>query len=122
MRPEITLTDPLTGEAFVPQRSNQIYKSRKTQVIFNNQKASTIRKEKKSVDRSLYLNFIIVRELMRNKKEETFPKDYLHGKGLNYDCFTGYLKFEGKYRHCIYNYIIVPDEVNNNLIKIIKNG
>ena len=59
--------DPLTGEEFVPKRSNQKFASRENQIRYNNLKAKEIRQAKSKTRKISFkknlLNFFIKENL-----------------------------------------------------------
>jgi len=82
-------TDPLTGEQFIPRRSNQIFKSRANQVKYNNEKAKKVRKVISPTQSAFRRNYQILRRIMQTKKPPIVTRDYLEGAGFDFDGFTG---------------------------------
>lgn len=110
--------DPLTNEAFTPSRANMRFASKENRIKYHNNKANELRHTASAVNKPLHTNLRILNELMVNKKEATFHKQFLIGKGVNFSYFTSYVVLEGKSNFAMYNYIIIKEL---NQIKIIKN-
>ena len=115
---KVELKDPLTNKLFIPKRYNQRFSCRENQIKFNNLKAKRIREKTSFVNKPLQKNFKILEELLTNKKENTFHKEYLLGKGFSFEVNTGINTIDKKDCFAIYNYFIIP--INNDTIKIIK--
>ena len=112
------IKDALTNELFIPKRYNQRFSCRENQIKFNNLKAKKLREKTSFVNKPLQKNFKILEELLTNKKENTFHKEFLLGKGFSFEVNTGINTFDKKDCFSIYNYSIIP--INNDTIKIIK--
>lgn len=112
-------TDPLTGVKFFPKRINQRFISPDNRIKFNNDKANKFRHSLSYVNKPLNKNIRILNELMQNKRQATFHKQFLIGKGLNFGVHTHYETYEEKSQIAIYQFIIL--RVDNEQIKIIKN-
>lgn len=111
------VTDALTKQQFEPTRSNQRFQYPKNRIRFHNLKAQAIRKEKRFIDKPLSQNYKILTELLTGKKEATFHKQFLLGKGYNFAVKTHYENYEGKNWNAVYNYIIIPSD--NDTVKVI---
>jgi hypothetical protein len=110
--------DPITGELFTPHRLNQIYINSKTRIKFNNLKARSIRNEIAYINKPLLKNLTIVKELLKEKTEGEYHKQFLIGKGYSFGVHTHVIKFEDKSHFALYNFIIIP--LASDAIKIIK--
>ena len=114
----MTRKDLLTGEEFLAQRINQKFVKADNRVKYYNNKANQLRYKNAWVDKPLHKSICLLNELLGDKKEATFHKQYLLGRGLSFGVFTHFEYYEGKLYNAIYNFIIIPME--NEQIKIIK--
>lgn len=112
--------DPLTGEAFVPRRTNQRFASRRNQIHYNNLKAGEKRKAKAQLDRLLDKNRTILKTVLVDKKEVILSKDYLLGAGFHFGALTHNVKVGEATFHCIYDFSYTRHE--NNKYKIVRNA
>ncbi|ANE53146.1 hypothetical protein [Flavisolibacter tropicus] len=103
-------TDLLTGEKFLAKRRNQRFSSASNRIKYHNNRASQLRLEKSSINRPLHVNYNILSELMKGKKEAIFHKQYLLGKGFDFGVSTHIDTYNGNRYHATYCYIIVPCE------------
>jgi hypothetical protein len=110
-------TDALTKQQFEPSRSNQRFQYPENRIRFHNLKAQAIRKEKRFIDKPLSQNYKILTDIMNGKKEGAFHRQFLLGKGFDFNVKTHYEFYNEKNWNAIYNYIIVP--CTNDIIKII---
>src|SRR6478672_1267404 len=110
--------DLLTGEEFTPSRKNQKFANAENRIIYYNNKANQLRQSVSFVNKPLHENLKILNELLADKKEATFHKQFLAGKGLSFKVHTHYEKHEGKTVFAVYQYIIIS--LDNDQIKIIK--
>lgn len=111
--------DLLTGEAFVPQRINQVFAKSENRIAFHNKKANDLRHSAAFINKPLHVNLRILNELMKGKKERTFHKQYLLGKGFSFSVFNHVNFYEGKNYYAIYEYTVM--NLGKDQIKIIKN-
>ena len=111
--------DLLTGETFVPQRINQRFVCPENRIIYYNDKANKIRHHLSVINKPLLAQWRILTELLSGKPEAVFNKQFLLGKGISFELFTNYDKYDGKTVNAIYEYIII--KLNDEQIKIIKN-
>jgi hypothetical protein len=112
--------DPLTGETFLPERTNQLFASRYNQVRYNNMKAAKKRKAKAHLDRILDNNRRILKTLLGDMQENVFSRDYLLGAGFDFNCQTHNGKIGGMLYNFIYEYAYI--RLENNQYKIIYHG
>ncbi len=111
-------TDLLTGEEFNSMRINQKFSNPRNRIKYYNNKASKLRHSNAWVDKPLHKNLSILNEIMLDKKEEIFHKQYLLGKGLTFKINTHFEEYDGKQRNAVYQYIIIP--LPEDKIKIHK--
>jgi len=111
--------DLLTGDNFKPKRTNQKFKCAENRIKFNNRKAKDRREKMNFINKPLKDSFLILNELMKNKKEEVFHKEFLKGKGISFKIFTHYQLIDGKSYPSIYDYTLINLESNH--IKVLKN-
>jgi hypothetical protein len=110
--------DLLTQEEFVPKRINQKFATSKNRIRYYNNKANQYRHSVDYLSKPLHANIKILNELMKGKKEETFHKEFLLGKGFNIGIHTHFEAYEGKNHFAIHNYILIS--ISNNQVKIIN--
>ncbi|MCA0131759.1 hypothetical protein [Winogradskyella alexanderae] len=120
MKEEImkTAIDPLTGEEFVPKRSNQKFASRKNQIRYNNLKAAEERQAKAKTRKILDSNRKVLQWVTGPNDEVERSMDFLKGAGLNFQYFTHKIKIQGVTWTCIDDYAFAL--INKNTFKIIK--
>lgn len=111
-------TDLLTGEKFEALRINQKFAKPSNRIKYYNQKANQLRHSVAYVNKPLHTNVRILKELMVEKKEEIFHKQFLIGKGFSFGVHTHYAEHNKKVHAAIYHYIIIA--VENEQIKIVK--
>jgi len=112
--------DKLTNETFQPRRNHQIFARAENRIKYHNNKANKLRKEKAFVDRPLHRNIKILNEIMSDKKEAIFHKEFMRGKGFNFAVFTHYEILNNIKYQAIYQYIVIAH--TDNKIKIINYG
>jgi hypothetical protein len=110
--------DLLTQEEFMPKRINQKFATSKNRIRYYNNKANQYRHSVAYISKPLHTNIKILNELMKGKKEETFHKQFLFGKGYTIGINTHFEEYEGKAHFAIHNYILIS--LSNNQMKIIK--
>jgi hypothetical protein len=106
-----------TGEGFNPTRANQKFASTKNRINYHNAKLKKVRDARASIDNKLHKNYHILLELMKDKTNGSFHKQFLKGKGYSFNVLTHYEEYKDKNRHAIYDFIII-EEVNG--IRIIR--
>lgn len=115
-----TATDPLTGEVFYKQRSNQKFASRENQIRYNNKIAEEKRRIKASIDKKLDKNRTILKNILRNQTEVIKSIDFLHGAGFDFFIHThNYIKGQQKFS-CVYEFAF--GIVEKGKIKIFRYG
>lgn len=111
-------TDPLTGQEFVPKRSNQKFASRENQIRYNNLKAKEIRKAKSKTRKILDTNIKVLQIVLGPFSEIVRSYDYLLGAGLNFGFNTHTMKIDGNTWTCIDDHAYAL--IDTNTFKIIK--
>lgn len=111
--------DLLTGEAFVPQRINQVFANSANRIAYHNMKANQLRHSAAFINKPLHINLRILNELMKSRREKTFHKQFLMGKGFSFAVHNHVNNYEGKNHYAVYQYTLV--NLGNEQIKIIKN-
>jgi hypothetical protein len=111
-------TDPLTGQEFVPKRSNQKFASRENQIRYNNLKAKEIRQAKARTRKTLDTNRKVLQIVLGPYNEIIRSYDYLLGAGLNFGFNTHTMKMDGIIWTCIDDYAYAL--IDANTFKIIK--
>jgi len=111
--------DLLTGEAFVPQRINQVFANSNNRIAYHNKKANELRHSAAFINKPLHVNLRVLNDLLKNKKERTFHKQYLLGKGFSFSVHNHVNSYEGKNHYAVYQYTVV--NLGDDQIKIIKN-
>jgi hypothetical protein len=112
--------DPLTGEVFVPTRSNQLFASEENRIRFHNEKAKSLRKQKAFIDRPLHVNQRILTEVIGSAESVEVHKQYLLGKGFSFSTFTHYSEYRGKHFPSVYEFVILP--IGSDTFKILRNN
>lgn len=86
---------PATGESFVPDRDNQVYKNSAVQIKNNNEQAKLKRKELKLFNDIIKSNVKKLARLynyMLLCKWNSIPAEYIDYEGLNFEVFTSSTK------------------------------
>ena len=120
MKEEImkTAIDPLTGEEFVPKRSNQKFASRKNQIRYNNLKAAEERQAKARTRKILDSNRKVLQWVTGPNDEVERSMDFLKGAGFNFQYCTRTIRGENLNWTCIDDYAYAL--IDTNIFKIIK--
>lgn len=113
----MTKQDLLTGEIFTPKKSHQKFASPKNRIIYNNNKANSLRKRTEAINKPLHNNYLILSKLMADKEAQTFHKQFLLGCGFSFSVQTHIIKIENKEYAALYQYAIMP--LDDDEIKII---
>ena len=82
---------PATGESFVPNRDNQVYKNRAVQIKNNNEQAKLKRREIKLFNDIIMSNkekLVRLLNYMTLCKWESIPVEYIDYEGLNFEAYT----------------------------------
>ncbi len=111
--------DLLTGEEFIPKRSTQKFANAKNRIAYHNMNATKLRQSISHINKPLHQNLRILNELMNDKNEAVFHKQFLLGKGFSFSVHTHLEKYNDNNFCAVYQYIFFPLE--NQQIKIIKN-
>lgn len=110
--------DPLTGEAFIKKRSNQVFENRENQIRYNNLQAYEKRKAKAQIDKFLDRNRIVLKVTLGSHIEITRSRDYLEGAGLHFGCSIHSINRDGLKWICIYDFAYAL--IGANTFKILK--
>ena len=110
--------DLLTNEDFVPSRINQKFAKAENRIKYYNDKANEFRHSIAYLSKPIQHNIRILSELMKGKKEASFHKQFLLGKGFSIGVYTHIEQYDGKNQFAIHTYIILP--LANEQIKIIN--
>ncbi|MBL4653910.1 MAG: hypothetical protein JKY53_13765 [Flavobacteriales bacterium] len=113
-----TAKDPLTGESFLKQRSNQVFANRENQIKYNNLKALQKRQAMAEVNTILNKNRSILKSTLNGNKEVVKSLDFLLGAGFNFGCSTHTIKHNDKKWNCIYDFAYLL--MGNKQFKIIQ--
>ena len=111
-------TDLLTGEQFHPKRCNQNFANTQNRIKYYNEKAKHLRLSTTHINKPLHTNLKILNGLLEKKKEATFHKEFLLGKGFDFCLQTHYMEYQGKVRPAIYHYTLV--DLGQDKIKIVR--
>ena len=113
------IKDLLTGEEFIPRKSSQKFACSENRIKYNNLKAKRFRLSRAYIEGPQINNLKILKELLVDKKEGHFHKQFLEGKGYNF-CITTHMdKYETIDYPCIYEFMIIS--LGNDYVKIRKN-
>ena len=110
--------DLLTNEDFVPSRINQKFAKAENRIKYYNDKANEFRHSIAYLNKPILLNIRILNELMKSKKEATFHKQFLLGKGFSMGVYTHIEQYDNKNHFAIHKYIILS--LANEQIKIVN--
>jgi hypothetical protein len=110
--------DPLTGEEFVPKRSNQKFANRENQIRYNNLKAARERLAKAKTRKILNTNRKALQQVLGSRHEVVRSLDYLKGAGLDLQFCTHTIKIQNLKWTCIDDYAYTL--IDKNTFKIIK--
>jgi len=113
-----TLIDPLTGEEFLPKRSNQKFANRENQIRYNNLIAAEERHAKAKSRKILDNNRKVLKRILGDCNEILKTLDYLEGAGLDFGYNTNTITIDGIIWICVDDYAYTM--IGKNLFKIIK--
>lgn len=105
--------DPYTKEKFIPQRKNQVYKNRNTQIQYHNERRKLLRLAKTRVERQLHLNWAVLHDIYMGNVEPTDEIPYMEQIGFDTSFHT---HRKGHYK-VIYNYGFI---IKGNTVEVIK--
>lgn len=111
--------DLLTGEVFIAHRINQVFANAMNRIAYHNKKANELRHSAAYINKPLHTNLRILNELMKSKRERTFHKQFLLGKGFSFTVHNHINHHEGKNHYAVYQYTLV--NLGDEQIKIIRN-
>lgn len=84
-----TAKDLLTQEVFIKRRNNQLFATRKNQVLYNNLKARKKKIATGAISRILDKNRSVLLRILCDKNEiQKISKDWLLGAGYNFSYVT----------------------------------
>ena len=98
-----TSIDPLTGEEFVPKRSNQKFASRQNQINYNNQRASKERRSVQFIQDKLKRNRDVILKLLGGQSEVVVNVETMQSLGFSFYVLTHLLNEEDRLMVCIYD-------------------
>lgn len=90
------MKDHFTTEEFEPKRSNQRFANSKNRINYHNKIARKIRKEKAFIDKPLNTNFKILNDIMNDKENGSFHKEFLRNKGYNFKVYNSTCKADNE--------------------------
>lgn len=112
--------DPFTGEEFVPKRSNQKFATEKNKNNYHNKKNRKLRIQCAPIDKKIKKNLLILEALLNGKKETgRVSKEFLRGKGFDFDGFNVRYLYKGEAHQGVYNYVVI--KIDDSYFKIINN-
>ena len=82
------IKDLLTGDLFIPKRSNQLYVNRTNQIRMNNLRAKTKRTIKAVIDKPLDVNRTVLLKMLEDRQEIIRSEQFLLGAGFNFNFYT----------------------------------
>lgn len=103
------------GEKFITKRKDKKYKNKDHQVRANNERQYFIQQMMGGVTTILKKNFLILRNLSKGKLTDIVSKEFLRGKGFNFNHITELDKNEGKTAFFVYYFKL---SFNNELVTI----
>ena len=114
------INDPLTGEPFTPNRSDQKFATRENQIRYNNLKAKKKRQAKAEIDRALDTNRNILNRLLGSHNAVTKSRDFLLGAGFHFGVTTHKIEQNGMLLSCIYDVALQQTEKDLFLISRVE--
>ena len=105
------------GEIFTQRKISQKFCSSDCRVKHNNDKANSLRWLTRPFDNAMRTNYKVVIEIIGNKPEVMESRDFLRGKGYNFNVDHGYYTIANKKEIAIYNIVLIEKPHNNYLIK-----
>jgi hypothetical protein len=116
--------DDLTGEEFNVKRCTQRFAKPANRIKYHNEQAALVRAERKDHDLAIGRNLKIIKELLNNKAEARFSKEFLRGKGFSFANFSNMALYGGVHIFAVYGYLWMNEldakGVPNGFIKLIK--
>ena len=103
------------GEKFITKRKDKKYLNRKHQVRANNDRQYFIHQMMGGVQTILKKNFLILRNLSKGKLTKIVSKEFLRGKGFNFNHITEIDNNKGKIAFFVYDFKL---SFNNELVTI----
>ena len=118
---KIERKDPLTGQTFIPKRSNQRFATSYNRKKFNNQIANDLRKEREYIIGPLNKSHRLYIKLMEGKNEGNFSFDYLDGYGLKFNTFTHHKLINGVQIPFVFEFAVYIN-ASSKTVKIVRYG
>ncbi len=118
---KIEKKDPLTGERFIPKRSNQRFATSYNRKKFNNQIVNDLRKEREYIFGPLNKSHRLYIKLMEGKNEGDFSFDYLDGYGLKFNTFTHHKLINGVQVPFVFEFAVYIN-ASSKTVKIVRYG
>ena len=103
------------GQEFITNRNDKKYKNKEHQVRANNDRQYYISKMMRGVTTILKNNFLILRNFLLGKQKQTVSKEFLRGKGFNFNHITEIDNDNGKTAFFVYDFKL---SFNNELVTI----
>ena len=110
--------DLLTKEEFVPSRITQKFAKPENRIKYYNNKANEYRHSVAYINKPLQSNIRLLIELMNDKTEAVFHKEFMLGKGYDFNFHTHVEKYDNKKQFAVHNYLIW--NIEDNQVKIVK--
>ncbi len=111
------MIDPLTGEEFVPKRSNQRFSCSENRIKYHNNIANKNRKENAFVDKALKQNRMILDKYMKGKSKCSFHEEFLKGAEYDIETFNGMCYTKQGTGYLLYNYILIFEKPYVNVYR-----
>ena len=92
------------GEKFITSRNDKKYLNKDHQVKANNDRQYYISKMMGGVTTILKKNFLILRNLLKGKLTKTVTKEFLRGKGFNFNHITEIDNNNGTLSYFVYDF------------------
>ncbi len=103
------------GEKFITKRNDKKYKNKEHQVRANNYRQYFIQQMMGGVQTILKKNFLILRNLLKGKQTDIVSKEFLRGKGFNFNHITEIDNNKGKTAFFVFDFKL---SFNNELVTI----
>jgi hypothetical protein len=110
---------PYSKVEFIPKRSNQKFANKECRVAYHNEISNNVRKKIAKTNKPLLNNHKIFSELLSGKNEGVFHQEFLVGKGVSFQVFTGLKKLDNDYAYQVFEfYYHKIDQFNFKIVKL----
>ena len=104
-------------QLFTPRIITQRFCSGAHRIIFNNNRANSLRRYTSGFDKAIKSNYRIIKELIQGKEEYEDSLDFFRGRGYNFNVMHGIKIINGERHIATYDYVLIAKPNNRYLIK-----